>query len=516
MQRLRLCAQLCFCVALLCVNHAAQAQTGAPSTGNQPPVANQLPLSGRGNNNGSVTAAESAIPGTTTSVNTINTTVQTSGPYAGSASSAAIPFSGKLSFEDAIHRGLDYNLGAVGLNNTVRQANGEARAVRSSLLPNLTSSLTETVEQTNLRALGLRFSIPFPGFSIPTIVGPFNYFDLRARLTQTVANLTSIDNYRSAKETAKADRLSVRDARDLVVLAVGGAYLEVIAAQARVESGKAQVETAQAEYKQASEQRTAGVLSLTDLNRSEVQLLTARERLTSLQNDYAKQKINLARLTGLPATQEYEITDTIPYSPAPDIQLDAALQQAYRQRADLQAAQAQIRAAQYTRSAARAERYPSLSLSADYGAIGTNPSQSHGTFSVVGTLSVPIWQGGRTEGDIEQADAALAQRRAEMEDVRSHIESDVRNAFLDLQAATSQVNVANRNLQLTKETLDLTRQRFTAGVTEFVEVVQAEESVASAQLDYINSVFAHNVAKLSLARAMGGAAEKVSAFLNVR
>ena len=314
----------------------------------------------------------------------------------------------------------------------------------------------------------------------------------------------------------KADQLSVRDARDLVVLAVGGAYLEVIAAQARVESARAEVQTAEAQYKQASEQRAAGVLSLTDLNRSEIQLLTSRERLLSLNNDYAKQKINLARLTGLPATDNYEITSKVPFSPAPPIELNAALQQAFQQRADLQAAQAQIRAAQFTRSAARAERLPSLSLSADYGAIGTNPSQSHGTFSVVGTLSVPIWQGGRTEGDIEQADAALAQRRAELEDVRSHIESDVRNAFLDLEAATSQVEAARRNLEVTKQTLDLTRQRYSAGIGEYVEVVQAQESVAGAELDYINSVFAHNVAKLSLARAIGGAAEKLSTFLNLQ
>lgn len=515
MKRLRLYIQFCVYAICLVIVHDARGQVPPASSG-QAPVANQLPLSGRGNGNGSVTATESAIPGATTSVNTINTTIQSSGPYAGSASSVGMPFSGKLSLQDAIERGLRYNLGAVGLNDTVSQARGQSRVARSSLLPNVTSSLTETVEQTNLRALGVRFSSPFPGVAIPTIVGPFNYFDLRARLTQTVANLTSLNNYRSAKESVKANQMSVRDTRDLVVLAVGGAYLEVIAAQARVEAAKAQLQTAEAQYRQSSEQRAAGVLSLTDLNRSEVQLLTTRERLVSLNNDYAKQKINLARLTGLPATDSYEVTSKVPFSPAPPIELNAALQQAYQQRADLQAAQTQIRAAQFTRSAARAERLPSLSLSADYGAIGTNPAQSHGTFSVVGTLSVPIWQGGRTEGDIEQADAALAQRRAELEDVHSHIESDVRNAFLDLQAATSQVDAARRNLAVTKETLDLTRQRYSAGISEYLEVVQAQESMASAQLDYINSVFAHNVAKLSLARAIGGAAEKLPTFLNLQ
>ncbi|HEX4769323.1 MAG TPA: TolC family protein [Bryobacteraceae bacterium] len=504
-------SRLFIAVAAFAAAVHVDAQVSTQTAGQQT-VANQLPLSGRGASNGSVAATQSAIPGTTSSVNTINTSVQTSGPYAGSASSAAIPFSGKLSFEEAIRRGLQYNLGAVGLNNAVRQASGLSRVSRSALLPNLNTTLSETVEQTDLQALGLRLSSPFPGVAIPTVVGPFNYFDLRARLTQTVADMTALNNYRSSKETVKADQFSMRDARDLVVLAVGGAYLQVIAAQARMESVRAQLETAEVEYKQASEKRSAGVLALTDLNRSEVELLTTRERVVSLENDNAKQRINLARLVGLPVTDHFQISDSIPFSPAPPMELEAALRQALSQRPDLQAAQTQIRAAQFTRSAARAERLPSLSLNADYGVIGTNPAESHGTFSVVGTLRIPIWLGGRTEGDIEEADAALQQRKAELEDVRGHIENDIRSAFLDLQAAAAQVDVARRNLDVTRETLDLTRQRVDAGVAEYVEMIQAREAVASANLDYINSVFSHNVAKLSLARAIGGAAENLRTF----
>jgi outer membrane protein TolC len=190
--------------------------------------------------------------------------------------------------------------------------------------------------------------------------------------------------------------------------------------------------------------------------------------------------------------------------------------QALMQRPDIKAAEAQIRAAERTVSAAKAERLPSLALSGDYGVIGTNPAQSHGTFSVAGTLRIPIWQGGRTEGDIEQASAALSQRRAEMEDLKSRVESDVRNAFLDLEAATSQVEVARQNLDVTRETLNLTRQRFEAGVTDSVDVSQQQASVATAELDYINAVFAHNVAKLSLARAVGGADQSVGRFLKLQ
>ncbi len=501
--------------ALLLFIGQCRAQVQGQTVPTQTPTANQLPLSGRSGASGSVTAVQSPIAGTTASVNTLNTSVQAQGPFSGSISGVAQPFSGKLSFKEAIQRGLAFNLGQVGLEQAVRQGRGQARVVRSALLPNLNSSLTETVEQTNLRALGIRFNSPIPGFKFPSVVGPFNYFDLRARLTQTVANITELDNYRSAKELALADEQSAGDARDLVVLGVGGAYLQVVAAEARARTERTQVETAKALFDQATQQRAAGVLALTDLNRSEMQLLTERQRLVSLENDLSKQKINLARLTGLPVTDNFQVVDDVQFSAAPTVDEGTALQQAFERRADLKAAESQMRAASLTHAAARAERLPSLSLSADYGAIGTNPSQSHGTFTVIGTLSVPIWQGGRIEGDIQQADAALAQRRAELQDTRSRVESDIRNAFLDLHTAAQQVDVARRNIDVAKQNLDLTRQRLTAGVSENVEVVQAQQSVSSAELDYIDSVFAHNVAKLSLARAIGGAAENLPRFLDL-
>jgi len=466
---------------------------------------------------GSVTATESPVPGTTTSVDTINPSIQVQGPYAGSVPSGAkLPFSGKLSLNDAIERGLQYNLGAVGLAQTIRAARGQRRISRSDLLPNLNGILSETVQQTNLEAFGLRFRSPLPGFAIPTVVGPFNYFDLRATLSQKVADITAWNNYRSAVETVHANEFSAQDARDLVVLAVGGAYLQVVAAEARVQSGLAQLKTADALYQQTSQQHSVGLVAQIDVNRSRVQMLTQRQRLLSLENDFAKQKINLARITGLPPNDRYEIANDVPFAAAPVASVGDAVKQALEQRADIKAAEAQVRAAERARSAARAERLPSLSVSADYGAIGTNPAQSHGTFSVVGSLRVPIWQGGRVGGDIEQADAALTQRQAELDDLRSRVEADVRDAYLDIQAAASQVDVARENLQVSRQNLDLTRQRFDAGVSDNLDVVQSQESVASAELDYINSVFAHNVAKLSLARATGRAAEDFAQFLNLQ
>jgi outer membrane protein TolC len=495
-----------------------RAQFGpASASQNTGALANQVPLSGRSGQSGSVGATESPTAGVTASVNTINPAVETQGPYTGSAlSTAKAPFSGKLSLREAVQRGLDYNLGTVGMTLAMRQAEGQARAVRSNLLPNLNGTLSESVQQTNLRADGLRFTSPIPGFGIPSIVGPFNYFDLRAHLTQTVADLAALNNYRSATETLHANQFFAKDAKDLVVLAVGGAYLQAIAARARVESARAQLDSANALYDQTAQQRAVGLVTQIDVNKNQVQALTQQQRLATLQNDFAKQKINLARLTGLPPNARYDLTDDVPYGDAPVNGEEDAVGQALAQRSDIKAAEAQIRAAERAGDAARDERLPSLGLTADYGVIGVNPSQSHGTFSVTGTLRIPIWQGGRAEGDIEQASAALEQRRAEFDDLKGKVEADVRNAFLDLEAAKSQVEVAQKNLDVTRETLTLTRQRFEAGVTDSVDVAQTQASVAAAELDYIDAVYAHNVAKLSLARALGGTADSLGRFLKLQ
>ncbi|HEY2383421.1 MAG TPA: TolC family protein [Terriglobia bacterium] len=504
------------CLAAFGFINIAFGQLGGGSSAPAAQPAISIPISGRSNQNGSVTTSQAPMTGTTTTVNTITPTVQVQGPYSGSTPGvAAKPFSGRLGLREAVDRGLAFNLGEIEMAQAVRQTEGQARSARSNLLPNVNGSLGETVQQSDLKAFGLRLNSPIPGFNIPAVVGPFNYFDLRARLTQTVVDITAKSNYRAAEEIHRAGLLSAADARQLIVLGVGGAYLQVIAAKARIDSVRVQLETARALYQQTQEKRNAGVSAQLDVDRSEVETLTQQQRLLSLQNDLAKQKINLARMTGLPPTDQYDVTDDIPYASAPALTVDDALKESFENRSDLKAAGAQVRAGERALSAARAEQLPSLSLSGDYGVIGLNPAQSHGTFTAAASLRFPIWQGGRAGGDIEQARAALAQRQAELQDLQNQIEADLRKTYLDLETATSQVEVARRNQQVAAEALDLTRQRFEAGVTDNVEVIQSQENVAGAQLDYINSVFAHNLAKLTLARSIGRAAEALPDFLKL-
>jgi outer membrane protein TolC len=503
----RLAASVPLIVVALMLAAPVFAQLGPPPGQSGSTQAVQLPLSGRtAQTSGTVKTSEAPAPSTTATVNTLSPSVQVQGAYAGSTPGVAkMPFNGKLGLQEAIRRGLAYNLGETGATQALRQAQGQSRAALSNLLPNLNGTINENVQTTDLKALGFRFN--FPGFAIPAVIGPFNYIDLRAHLSQTFLDLTAINNYRAARDVANANRYSAQDARELIVLAVGGAYLQTIAARARMASEESQLNSANAGYDQSKQQNEQGLIAKVDADRSQVQALTHQQRLLSLKNDLAKQKINLARMIGLPANDQYDLTDEVPFSPAAPLGVEEALAQAYQQRADLKAADAQVRAAERAHTAARAERYPSLGATADYGGIGVNPSQLQTTYTAAASLKIPIWQGGHAEADIQQSDATLAQRRAEYEDLKGQIESDIRSAYLDLQAAASQVEVAQKNVDLNKEALELTRQKKEAGVIDNVTYVQAQEEVTNAEFDYINGVFAYNIAKLSLARAMGRAAD---------
>jgi outer membrane protein TolC len=488
----------------------------ARAQGSAAAQATPLPLSGRSTQGGSVTATQTAVPGATTSVNTVSPTMQVQGALVGSVpGSSKEPFSGLLTLREAVQRGLDYNLGTVNLSHVIKQARSQRTIARSVLLPNLAGDLTATLQQINLAAMGFQFENASPNFTIPTVVGPFHHVDLRARLSQSVFDLTSLNNYRASKETVRASELTGEDARDLVVLAVGGTYLQVIAARARVDSARVQVDTASALFRQTAQRREVGLVAQLDVDRSQIQALTQQQRLTSLQNDLAKQKINLVRMIGLRPTDQYEVIQDMPFFPAPALTIDDGLKQASEGRADLKASEAHLRAAELALSAARAERLPSVSVNADYGTIGKTFSDAERTFSVVGRVRVPLWEGGRAEGHVLQAEAVVAQRRAELDDLAGQVEGEVRKAFLDLQAATTQVTLAQRNAQVTREAMTLTHQRFDAGIANNMEVVQAQELVATAELDFINSIFAHNISKLSLARAMGQAAVRLQDFLQL-
>jgi len=425
----------------------------------------------------------------------------------GQATSAVL----QLDFQGAIDRGLRNNLGLLIAGDQTLQARGERWKELSNLLPNFQGRVSEDVQNLSLTALGFKGNLfPFP---LPRVIGPFNYFDMRASLTQSVFNFHDLEQERAAVERLKSAQYTYKDARELVVLAVGNAYLLAIASSARIETADAQVQNAQALYDKAADQLKAGLTPSIDALRSRVELQTRQQQLIAARNDFAKQKLSLARIIGLPSGQEFVLTEKAPYEALTPLSIDVYLQRAYTTRADYLAAQVQVRAAEIARRGATAGHYPSLDLSANYGDIGVTPAQSNGTWQVAGGMTIPIFAGGKVHSDVLEAEAQLKQTRSQLNDLRGRIDYEVRASLLDLNSAAEQVEVARSSVDLAEEALAQSRDRFSAGVTDNLEVVQAQEAVAGAHESYIQSLYTHNLAKIELARSIGDAEQGVERYL---
>jgi outer membrane protein TolC len=433
--------------------------------------------------------------------------------FSGSVPEKLVPGVIPLSLQEAIDRGLKQNLGLLLSNTDIRSARGQRWEQLSALLPHATLSPYVAASKINLNELGLT---SLGAITIPTSVGPFSYFDSRATVTQSVFDWKSINATRAATQSVKSAEYSYKDARDLVVLAVGFVYLQAIADEARVETSEAQVKTAQALFDQATDQVNSGTSPAIDGLRAKVELQTRQQQLIQARNDLAIQKLTVARVIGLAPGQQFEVTDKSPYQPIASITVDEALKRAYDSRSDYKSAMAEVRAAQFFRRAATAGYLPSLSFNADYGAAGSHPSTATQVYDVRGTLTIPIFQGGSVHGDVLQADARLEQSRDRLDNLRAQIDSDIRTALLNLQSSEEQVNVARSNIDLSEETLVQSRDRFIAGVTDTVEVVQSQEAVAAAHEQYISSLYSYNYAKISLARALGMAEAGVKEYFKGR
>jgi outer membrane protein TolC len=419
-----------------------------------------------------------------------------------------------LTLHDAIDRGLRTNLGLLVSSSVSEAARGQRLQALSALLPTLDARVSENIQQINLQTIG--FNLHIPGVSIPTVVGPFHYTDARASGRWTLYDGSARKNYRASEENQRAAQLSVLDARDLVVEATANGYLQIIADASRIEAIQSQVETAQVLYDRSSDQLKAGTSAAIDVLRAQVELKQQQQRLLAQRNQFEKDKLTLGRAIGLADGQDFNLAENAPFAPLTSITLEQALETAPKQRPDYQSGDARVRAAEDTVKSAQAQRHPTGGVTADYGDVGTSLNNSHGTFSFTASASINLFDGHRIEGDIVQAKAALKQRQDELADLRAHIAYQVRIAFLDIRTAADQVTVANDNLGLSNQALVQARDRFTAGVTDNIEVVQAQESVASANDQLILALFAHNSAKVALARALGGAEQGIQKVLEVK
>jgi len=403
---------------------------------------------------------------------------------------------------DAIRRALDHNLGTLTAEDDLGRAQGARWRALSDQLPNVGARVSETRQKLNLAAFGFgTFETPTANF--PNIVGPFNVFDARVSLSQAIFDLHAINNTRAENHNVEAARLVRRSARDLVINVAGNTYVQALAAAARADSARVQRDTAQTLYNTSVDLKSSGIIAGIDVLRAQVQLSTETQRLTAASNDAEKVKLQLARIIGLPLGQAFQLDPRLPELPDPTMTLEQAIEEAYRQRSDYQAALERVKAAESARQAIVGEALPSVRVNADYGEIGLTAASARATYSVIGAVNVPIFQGGRLRGRLLEADADIRTRRAQAEDMKASIYYEVRDAFLDLQATALQLQTATQARDLAAQQLTQARDRFAAGVASNIEVVQAQEAVALANEQAINAEFGYDLAKGALIRGTG-------------
>jgi outer membrane protein TolC len=412
-----------------------------------------------------------------------------------------------LTLADAIHRGLRQNLGIILQSSNQQNAHGQELEELQALLPTVTGDASIEVEQINLAAFGLKF----PG--LKPIIGPFQVVDFRAYLTQNLVNVTALESYLAAKHNFKAAKLSAEDARNMVVLTVGNAYLLCVADAARIDAVNASLATAKVSLDQATASHDAGISPRLDVLRAQVDYQNEQQSLISATNQLAKDKLALARTIGLPLDQAIRLTDSEPYSALDNLDPAAAFTLALKNRKDLAAAAEQVAAAQSQKTAAFADQFPTAKFTGDFGDIGETPGHSHGTYTATGKVEAPILQIAKTRGEEDVADSNYQQSRDKLADQIQQVNADIRDSILDIQTAAKLVDAAKSNVDLANEELNEAQQRFHAGVADNLPVSQAQTSVEQANDQYIAALYQHNAAKLSLARALGVAETNLKDYL---
>ncbi len=434
--------------------------------------------------------------------------VQSQNPFLGSVPAGAlVPGAMPLSLKAAVALALRANLGFVDSEQDhIRSRAARIRAL-SLLLPQI--KVTSTEEYRNI----ITDTLGFQKLGEPQTITAFNYQTAHVEYNQSLLDVHALYDIRAKAKEVEASKAAMADAENIVVLASLSSYLLVAASQTRLETAKAELATAVTAEALLQSRVKHELSPEIDEIRSHVAMRSAELRVTLATTTLEKDKLSLTRVIGLPIEQEFTLTDGLTYHEAPLIQLPELLSKAAEMRQDLKAAKARLRAAEQTMKAQQAQRLPTIDVRANAGETGVTYGGALRDYEVEGRISVPIFTGRRIESDILNAKAILARRKAEFADTQARAIYDVRTALLDLAGANTSVQVSTENQALAQEGLRQAKDRFEVGVTNVVDLIQAQQAVAEAEDNRIASVYAHELAKLMLIRATGTAQQDYITYL---
>lgn len=412
----------------------------------------------------------------------------------------------RLTLQEAIQRGLRANLSVLVADSRVAEAKGTAERRSSALYPRVRIDVPATVQSRNLPAQG----IDFPG--LPEVVGPFSTYDARVSADQAIIDLTALHASRGAQQQTKAARSSYQDARDEVIRSIAALYLSAQSATAQVKAAATRVETGQALYKLAADQKEAGVATGIDVLRAQVQLANDRQSLVQARNAEKEILLSLQRNIGMQPGTPIELAEELTQVNIVAPPVEQAVQSALADRPDYQALEHQRDALTEQRKASRARFYPRLTANGNYGGIGRTVGSMTGTGVAQLSLSFVVFDRDR-QGEEKEIEARLDRVKRQMDDLKYGIDQDIRQALLRLESAQEELTVANAGLDLSQQELDLARTRFQGGVTNNIEVVNAQDSLARAQQNQIIALTRHADARIALARALGNTEATYSKYL---
>jgi len=418
------------------------------------------------------------------------------------AQTAALQLSLKQAVEIALAP--DGNVRVKLAEEAIREAQARSEEARSVLLPNLDGAASEQNQTRNLKAFGFQFpKIPIPGFTIPTFVGPFDVFDARASVTQSVLDFSRIRNYQASKAAIEAVKAENQGTRDQVAAQVARAYLAALRAEATRDTAEANVKLSEALLELAQSQKTAGTGTGIEVTRAEVQLANDRQRLLVAQNDVERSHLQLLKVIGLKLDNALELTAKLEYLPVESTDVAQALTAARSNRAELQAQQHREESAKLSNSSARFERLPSVGAFADYGSSGSGINNSVPTRTYGASLKIPIFDGGRRDAHRAETASAYRQEQIRTADLRDQIELDVRLSLENLHSADAQVKAADEGLRLAENELAQAQRRYKAGVAIGIEVTDAQTRLDRARDNRISALYNYNLARIDLGAATG-------------
>lgn len=412
----------------------------------------------------------------------------------------------RLTLQQAIQLAVKQNLSVRVAGAQVQELAGTIERRKASLLPRVNGNALANRENVDLAALGISFP------QVPSVVGPFAHFDFRISASQSLIDRRSYHNWKASEKQEEAARLSYQDARDLVIRQAAGLYLDAQASLADVQAAQARVTTSQALEKLAADQHAQGLATAVDEVRSQVQLARDQQTLLAEQDAYQTSLLSLARFLGLSPGVPLELAEPLRFHHVESADAGAALRSALEARADYAALLKQRDALGEQLKASRARYLPTLAINADYGAIGRQFGSLAGTGEVQGTLTVNLFDRDRN-GERVELQGQLQRLNAQVDDLNREIEQEIRKAALDLESTESQVTVAESALHLAERELSLAQDRFRNGVTDNLEVITAQSSLAGAQDDRITALARHADAVMALARSLGGTEKTYQAYL---